>query len=139
MQYESRPIAGPAGGLPAPDRDPPTILVIDDEPAILALVRDILEDEGYTVVVAADGEHGLRHAQRTAPHLILTDLMLPGLDGYTLCRTLRAEAGTAQIPVIAMSAAYRPQAGVAFDAIVAKPFEIVTLLSVIRAHLHISQ
>jgi DNA-binding response OmpR family regulator len=110
-------------------------LVIDDEPAILALVRDILADEGYTVLVATDGEEGLLHAQRTAPDLILTDLMLPGLDGYTLCRILRAEARTAQTPVIAMSAAYRPQAGVAFDAVLAKPFELDTLLSVIRAYL----
>ena len=126
---------GSDGVAPAPDRDPPTILVIDDEPAILALVRDILEDEGYMVLVAGDGEQGLLHDQRTALDLILTDLMLPGLDGYALCRILRTEARTAQIPVIAMSAAYRPQAGVAFDAILAKPFELVTLLSVIRAHL----
>lgn len=135
MQHTSLPIPSPAGVSPAPDRNLPTILVIDDEPAILALVQDILEDEGYTVLVAADGEHGLIHAQRTPPHLVLTDLMLPGLDGYTLCRTLRAEARTAQIPVIAMSAAYRPQAGVAFDAILVKPFEIVTLLNLIRTHL----
>lgn len=124
---------------PGRERGSPTILVIDDEQAILDMLKEMLQDEGYTVLLAADGQGGLEQALDLQPDLILTDLMMPVMDGRMLCRHLRAEPRTTQIPLIGMSAAYRPRDGDAFDAVLAKPFDIDTVLELIRAQLDGSQ
>jgi CheY-like chemotaxis protein len=111
------------------------LLVIEDEAMILDMLQMLLELEGYTVLVATDGQVGFARALDAQPDLILTDIMLPFMDGHALCRQLRADPRTAHIPVIAMSAAYRPQDGDAFAAVLAKPFLIPSLLAVIDAHL----
>src|SRR3712207_7695281 len=100
-----------------------------------SLLQDILELEGYTVLLATDGQAGLARALDVQPDLVLTDVMLPFIDRHALWCQLRAEPRTACIPVIGMSAAYRPHAGDAFDAILAKPFEIDAVLAVIHAQL----
>jgi CheY-like chemotaxis protein len=99
------------------------------------MLRDVLQDEGYMVLLARNGQEGFERARELRPQLILTDLMMPVMDGRTLGRHLRAEPRTAQIPLIVMSAAYRPQDGDAFDAVLAKPFDILPVLDLIRAHL----
>ncbi len=109
--------------------------MIDDEATILDMLEMVLELEGYTVLRATDGQAGVAQALDTQPDLILTDIMMPVMDGHALCRQVRADPRTAHIPVIAMSAAYRPQDGAAFDAVLAKPFQIAPLLAVIDAHL----
>jgi two-component system response regulator RpaA len=111
------------------------LLVIEDEAMILDMLHMVLDMEGYIVLEATDGQAGWAQALDAQPDLILTDIMLPVLDGHALCRQLRADPRTAHIPVIAMSAAYRPQDGDAFDAVLAKPFQIAPLLAVIVAHL----
>jgi two-component system, OmpR family, phosphate regulon response regulator PhoB len=121
--------------LPCPAAGRPVILVIDDEAPLLDLLRTILEQEGYTVLLATDGQAGLARALDAQPDLILTDVMLPRMDGCALCRQLRAEPRTAHIPVIGMSVAYPPHADAAFDAILAKPFPIPAVLAVIHAQL----
>ena len=80
------------------------ILVIDDEEDLVELVRYNLEQEGFQVKSASDGESGLAVARQELPDLILIDLMLPGMDGLELCRSLRAENRTASIPVIMLTA-----------------------------------
>lgn len=80
------------------------ILVIDDEEDLIELVRYNFEREGFQVQSASDGESGLRIARQELPDLILIDLMLPGMDGLELCRSLRAENRTASIPVIMLTA-----------------------------------
>lgn len=80
------------------------ILVIDDEEDLIELVRYNLEQEGFQVKSASDGESGLTVARKELPDLILIDLMLPGMDGLELCRSLRAENRTASIPVIMLTA-----------------------------------
>ncbi len=112
-----------------------TVLVIDDEEMILDMLRDVLELEGYTVLLATNGQVGLARAREAVPDLILTDVMMPVMDGHELCHQVRADPRTAKIPVIGMSAAYRPQADDAFDAIIAKPFDIPPLLTLIRTWL----
>jgi CheY-like chemotaxis protein len=102
---------------------------------ILDMLQMVLAMEGYTVLAATDGQAGLARALDAQPDLILTDIMLPFMDGHALCRQLRADPRTAHIPVIAMSAAYRPQEGDAFDAVLAKPFHSHSLLAVLDAHL----
>ena len=81
-----------------------SILLIDDEPDLVSLVRFNLEREGYRVRAAADGAAGYEAAKRDLPDLILLDLMLPGMDGLEVCRRLRAESRTARIPIIMLTA-----------------------------------
>jgi len=80
------------------------ILVIDDEKDLIELVRYNLEKEGFQVRAAQDGEAGLSAAIKELPDLILIDLMLPGIDGLDVCRSLRSNDRTARIPVIMLTA-----------------------------------
>jgi two-component system alkaline phosphatase synthesis response regulator PhoP len=80
------------------------ILLVEDEIAILELLRYNLEKEGYTVFCAADGKQGLALAKSHKPDLIILDLMLPLLDGYEFCKILRADKETAFMPVMILSA-----------------------------------
>ncbi len=81
-----------------------SILVIDDEPALIDLVRYNLEKEGFAVLAAGDGESGVAAAVREKPDAVIIDLMLPGMDGLEVCRLLRAENATSGIPIIMLTA-----------------------------------
>lgn len=80
------------------------ILLIEDEVPIQELLRFNLEKEGYIVFTACDGEQGLALVKSEKPDLIILDLMLPVLDGFEVCKTLRANKETSNIPIIIMSA-----------------------------------
>jgi two-component system, OmpR family, alkaline phosphatase synthesis response regulator PhoP len=80
------------------------ILVVEDEADIRRLVRYNLEQEGYTLLEAADGEEALALARKQRPHLVVLDLMLPGMNGLEVCRVLRAEERTAKLPVLMLTA-----------------------------------
>src|SRR5207245_6154373 len=82
----------------------PTILVVDDEPRIVQLVRDYLEHGGFTVLTASDGPAALRTARTSRPDLVVLDLGLPGLDGLDVARSLRRDG---QLPIIMLTA--RPE------------------------------
>jgi CheY-like chemotaxis protein len=112
------------------------VLVVDDEAAVLHMVREILEDEEFSVLTAGDGREALALALRSRPDLIITDLMMPVMNGRTLRERLRGERLTASIPVLLMSAAYRPQPGDDFAAVIGKPFDIDQLLSQVERHVH---
>lgn len=114
-------------------RDAPTILVVDDEPSIREFLAWVLKDEGFNVTTAGDGREALDVAKRNPPDVVLTDLMMPVLDGYALIDGLRRE----QIPVravIAMSAvnvpADRTPPG---DLFLAKPFEVEQVLASVQS------
>ncbi|OQY37494.1 MAG: DNA-binding response regulator [Anaerolineaceae bacterium 4572_5.2] len=77
------------------------ILVVDDEPKIVKLARDYLEKNGFRVISAGDGNTALAMARQEKPALIILDLMLPGMDGFDVCRTLRRESG---VPIIMLTA-----------------------------------
>ena len=81
-----------------------TVLIIDDEQYIRELLEYNLEKEGYSVIPAASGEEGLDLARRNHPALIILDLMLPGIDGIDVCRRLKKDPRTADIPIIMASA-----------------------------------
>lgn len=81
-----------------------TILVADDEPHIRRILQYLLEQEGYEVVVATDGEDALREVDRCAPDLVLLDVMMPRLDGFSVLRSIRASLETARLPVILLTA-----------------------------------
>jgi len=78
-----------------------TILVVDDEPRIVTLVRDYLEHGGFTVLTASDGPSALRSARTGRPDLVILDLGLPGLDGLDVARSLRREG---ELPIIMLTA-----------------------------------
>lgn len=108
------------------------ILIVEDEAAIAMTIRDRLESEGFEVAVAADGNEGLRRAFSGDWDAIILDLMLPGLDGLTLCRDLRGRA--INTPVLMLTA--RGQTvdkvvglRIGADDYLAKPFEMIELLA----------
>lgn len=113
------------------------ILVIEDDPGNLRLIKYTLEKEGYQVVTAPNGLEGLRKAQIEEPDLIVLDVMLPGIDGFEVCHRLRAESQTAQLPVLILSAKVREvdkatALKVGADNYVCKPwqrFELVTKIA----------
>jgi DNA-binding response OmpR family regulator len=81
-----------------------TVLTIEDQPDIRRLIRMTLEFKGYRVIEAGDGSEGLRLARSEQPHLILLDVMMPGMDGLTVGRTLADDPALSQIPVVMLSA-----------------------------------
>jgi signal transduction histidine kinase len=80
-----------------------TILIVDDTPANLGVIVESLESHGFRVVVAQDGEEALQRANYVQPDLVLLDVMLPGLNGFEICRRLKAQPATHDIPVIFMT------------------------------------
>lgn len=83
---------------------PPRVLVVDDVASNLDLIAQALEPAGYEIYVARNGEEALRIASRAEPHLILLDVMMPGVDGLTVCKRIKADPALAAIPVIFVTA-----------------------------------
>jgi CheY-like chemotaxis protein len=89
---------------PKTGRSGAMILVVDDNPTNLKLVSDVLEFSGYTIEKAGDAEQALQIIHRSKPQLILMDIALPGMDGLTLTRKLKADPATAAIQIVALTA-----------------------------------
>lgn len=123
----------------APAAPPATILVIEDEAPIARLISEVLRIQGYTPVVAKTGEEGVALATSAAPHLILLDLILPGMDGFQVVESLRGTARTAHIPVVVVSARHDTEYVVrAFEYVedyIKKPFDNDELLARVGAQL----
>lgn len=83
------------------------ILLIEDEPAIRELVAEMLEGDEVDLRCAAGGAQGLREARRSPPQLVLLDIVLPDLDGITVCRLLRSDAGLREVPIYMLTARVR--------------------------------
>jgi DNA-binding response OmpR family regulator len=114
-------------GMMVDDQDA-TILVVDDNPANLSVVVNYLAERGYQILVAQDGETGLRLAAQQHPDLILLDVLLPGIDGFEVCRRFKADERTRGIPVLFMTIVTRTEDKVrGFEAggldYITKPFE----------------
>ncbi len=80
------------------------VLIVDDDDLIRQVLRDMLEMAEYCVFEAGDGTEGLEKTETLRPDIILLDLMMPGLDGYAVCRELKANPATRAIPVIFVTA-----------------------------------
>jgi CheY-like chemotaxis protein len=102
-------------------------LVVDDEPDLRYLLRRIFERAGHEVVDARDGAAALESALRSPPDLVVTDMMMPVMDGAELIRRLRADPATAQIPILAVTGDAQ-LAGEA-DAVLSKPWKSQQLLA----------
>ncbi len=121
-----------------------TILIVDDEPVNLGVLVHGLENHGLSVAVARDGEEGLMRAHLIQPDLILLDLRMPDIDGFSVCRRLKAVESTCDIPVIFMTASNDVADRVTgFEAgavdYVTKPFQLDEVLARVRAHLLLQQ
>jgi two-component system alkaline phosphatase synthesis response regulator PhoP len=116
------------------------VLIIEDEPDFVELVRYNLEAEGFTVIDARNGEAGLALARQQMPDLIVLDLLLPGFDGLEVCRRLRADPATKQIRVIMLTAKASETdrivgLEIGADDYVTKPFSPRELVARVKAHL----
>jgi len=80
------------------------ILVVDDSRLAQKMIRDRLESAGYAVVTASSGEEALAWLQREVPDLVISDVVMPGIDGYELCRRMRKQPRLANVPVILLTA-----------------------------------
>ncbi len=113
------------------------VLVIEDHAPTVELMKAVLQGGGHEVVSALDGALGLRKAVEERPDLILLDVMMPELDGYEVCRRLKADPRTSRIPVVFVSVKASPEnfqlgkeAGA--DSYMTKPFENQHLLAVVE-------
>ncbi|MGH1396708.1 MAG: sensor histidine kinase [Trichormus sp.] len=120
------------------------ILVVDDLPANLEVITEILKGADYNVMTAIDGERALRRVQTHPPDLILLDVQMPGIDGFETCQRLKSDPKTASIPVIfitAMADAESKVKGFALGAVdyITKPFEAQETLARIKTHLQLKR
>jgi CheY-like chemotaxis protein len=115
-----------------------TVLIVDDEASVRFLLRMVFETAGYDVIEAPHGRAALERIDEARPALVVTDLMMPVMDGWELIARLRTNPATAAIPIIAASAQLGIEAHsadsdtLAADAILVKPFEPNELLETAR-------
>ena len=115
-----------------------TILIIEDEPDIRTLLEYNLKKNGYAILLEKDGEGGLKSARNSLPDLILLDLMLPGINGIDVCRVLKSDGSTKNIPIIMLTALGQEEDIVlgleaGSDDYVTKPFSLKVLEARIAA------
>jgi adenylate cyclase len=118
------------------------ILVVDDVPQNVRLLEAVLAPRGYDVVTATDGEGALRVVDSEEPDLVLLDVVMPHLDGYEVCRRLRAREETAMLPVLMVTASVAEKAKVieaGADDLIAKPFNQDEMLARVRSLLRIKR
>ena len=113
------------------------ILIVEDNPKNLKLVRDVLQVRGYRTIEAGTGEEGVQLARDQHPALVLMDIQLPGISGVEAFRQLRADPTTRAIPVIAVTASVMAQEwqkvmAAGFDGFQGKPFSVRELLETVR-------
>ena len=118
---------------PLSDRPAPTVLVVDDDPDIRQVLELMLRDEGYRVALAADGDEALERVAEERPDLVLLDLWMPGMDGWTLQQRLADQEP--DLPVVVMTAGRGPLADAYRHRVagfLAKPFDMESLFRVVN-------
>ena len=118
----------------------PRILIVDDQPDLRLLVRLTFQGQGYDVHEAATGEAALEACAVSMPDIMLLDVMMPGIDGYEVCRRLKGDPRAGRVLVVLMTAGHQEtervralEAGA--DLYLAKPFSPAQLLELVRARL----
>ena len=116
----------------------PRILIVDDEPDLLTVLRFGLEAAGFEVLQASDGEQGLALARQAVPDLMILDLMLPRLDGYKVCRALKFDERFRHMPIFILSARSgdsdrRLALEMGADEVHTKPYDMKALIACVRA------
>ena len=118
----------------------PRILIVDDEPSNIMILRGFLEQHDFDVSVAMDGGQTMQILESCRPELILLDVMMPGMDGFELCRLLKEDKETADIPIIFMTSLSSVENKVSgFEAggvdYITKPFQPLEVLARVHTHL----
>ncbi|MFN8377358.1 MAG: response regulator transcription factor [Anaerolineae bacterium] len=118
----------------------PQILIVDDDPQLLDMVELVLSREGYHVQRAFNAYQAMELVRRDPPDLVIVDVMLPDMDGFTLCKTLRNTDETATLPLLVLTAAQTSSSVVdaltnGADDFIRKPFQPRELIARVRAHL----
>ncbi|PVY79136.1 PAS domain S-box-containing protein [Tamilnaduibacter salinus] len=126
------------------DRDEATILLVDDNPQNLKVLYETLKDRGYRLLIANEGEKALNLAERHQPEVILLDIMMPGMDGYEVCRHLKASSATADSAVVFLSALDDVDAkvkgfGLGGADYIAKPFQAQEVIARVTTHARVIQ
>jgi two-component system cell cycle response regulator DivK len=120
------------------------ILIVEDNEKNLKLVRDVLQAKGYVTIEAGTAEEGIDLARERSPGLILMDIHLPGMSGIEALKALRAEAATASIPVIAITASVMKESvrevmAAGFNAFIEKPINVLGFLEQVRRLLPVEE
>jgi len=113
------------------------VLIVEDNEKNMKLARDILRAKGYETLEAVTGEEGVKLAKEKKPDLVLMDIQLPGINGIEAFKQLRADAKTARIPVIALTASVTPTdrsqiTAAGFDAFVSKPISLKEFVATVK-------
>jgi two-component system cell cycle response regulator DivK len=114
-----------------------SILIVEDNDKNMKLARDILNAKGYRTIEAVTGEEGVKLAKEKLPDLVLMDIQLPGINGIEAFRQIRADAKTARIPVVALTASVTPTDrseinAAGFDAFIGKPISLKEFVETVK-------
>jgi two-component system cell cycle response regulator DivK len=120
------------------------ILIVEDNERNMKLARDILNAKGYATAEAVTGEEGVKLAKERKPDLVLMDIQLPGINGIEAFRRIRADAATARIPVVALTASVTPTDrseinAAGFDAFIGKPISLKEFVETVKRLLEVAK
>jgi len=126
------------------DNKKPVILIVDDSPFNLQILREVTEDSGYEAVTVVNGRKALEFVKKQKPDLILLDIVMPQMDGYEVCKLLKSSEETKDIPIIFLTAKTEPEdivKGFRFGAVdfVSKPFKAIELNARVKTHLELKR
>jgi CheY-like chemotaxis protein len=116
------------------------VLIIEDYPATVEMMSNILQSEGFEVLTAVDGPTGLAKARKEKPDLILLDVMMPEMSGFEVCEKLKADSGTANIPIIIVSVRAADEnikkgKDLGANEYIPKPFDPFKLIEIVKKYL----
>ena len=120
------------------------ILIVDDTPANISVLFNLLGEEGYRVLIAEDGESALKQAVKMPPDLILLDILMPGMDGFATCQKFKQQTATSETPIIFMTALSETEKkvnGFRLGAVdyITKPFQVEEVLARVQNHLNLQR
>ena len=113
------------------------VLIVEDNDKNMKLARDVLQNKGYQTLEAVTGEEGVQLAKQHVPDLVLMDIQLPGINGIEAFKQIRADANTAKVPVVALTASVTPTdrsaiTAAGFDAFISKPINLKEFLDTVK-------
>jgi two-component system, LuxR family, sensor kinase FixL len=126
-------------GKSTSEETPHRILLVDDDPTNLQILHQVLGGRGYKLIIAKSGEDALKIAERMKPHLVLLDIMMPGIDGYETCKRLKENPETSNAAIIFLSAMDNPEdkkKGLEMGAIdfIQKPFQSDHVIATVQTY-----
>jgi CheY-like chemotaxis protein len=109
-----------------------TVLLVDDDPNALNALKELVGQEGYRVTTAADGTDALSSALADPPDIVISDCMMPRMDGVALMHAMRRNGALAHVPLVLVSALVTPPADADLAGFLRKPFAVTQLLAILR-------